>query len=183
MTQSPRPLSPTVLAAALGAGLVLLVLLLNMLATPEALIDGDRLAALVAQGEVVRIELGDAGIAAHLRRPAVLDEGGQRLRSAHVLVPGAEADGEQRDRWQSAGIEVAESLGGGGGRRVRELVWTVAVAALLLFGLRHLIDQARRHRREGSPRQRLEALHAAFQEGRVSREEYERQVDDISVEL
>ena len=47
----------------------------------------------------------------------------------------------------------------------------------------HLVDQGRRHRRGGSPRQRLRDAERDLQDGKLTRAEYDDLVVDISTEL
>lgn len=184
MSDGDSGMSPTWLAAALGVGLIVLVFALNLLAPGEAPVDLARLEALVAEGSVAQIEVGRTDIVAHLTRAVAIDDMGQRrLASAVVtdrLAPGAD---EAVARWTAAGYAVARSQEADDDRQRREWGWVAAIVGLLGFGLYYLVGQARRHRVEGSPRQRLDEARVELESGRISPEEYERRVAEISVEL
>lgn len=185
MTDTPTlpPMSPTTLAAMLGSGLVALVLLLGILAPSEVIVDLERLDQLVADGVVERLEVSPSEIIAQLSEPVIIQDAGQRMRAQAVLVPRATVGGEAAvERWRAAGAPVV-NVAADAGRRLREALWGSAVAGLLLFGVYHLVQQARRHRREGSPRQHLAEVQQQLDDGHITREEYERQVAEISPEL
>ncbi len=65
----------------------------------------------------------------------------------------------------------------------QETAWIGFVSLLLLFGMYHLVMQARRHRRDGSPRQHLDHARADLAAGRISAEEFERRATAISIEM
>ena len=84
-------------------------------------------------------------------------------------------------RWRASGVAV--SVGTDRGRWLRESAWLAAIGGLLLFGIYNLVQQARTHRREGSPRERLAQARKDLDEGRLTQEEYERRVSEIAPEL
>ena len=178
-----KQVSATRLAVTLGAGLLALVVMLSLLAPPESSIDLSRLEDLVADGRVASIEVSDV-IVAHLQEPVILDMGGQRRRTETVIVTGIiDADrGEVIRRWREAGLSVVAVVAPPQ-RGLQEAAWGGFVSLLLLFGVYHLVTQARTHRREGSPRQRLDQVRADLDAGRISDEEYERQAAEISIEM
>ncbi len=179
-----KQVSATRLAVTLGAGLLALVVMLSLLAPPELSIDLSRLEDLVADGRVASIEVSDVSIVAHLQEPVILDMGGQRRRTETVIVTGIiDADrGEVIRRWREAGLSVVAVVAPPQ-RGLQEAAWVGFVSLLLLFGVYHLVTQARTHRREGSPRQRLDQVRADLDAGRISDEEYERQASEISIEM
>ena len=179
-----KQISATRLAVTLGAGLLALVVLLSLLAPPEIPIDLDRLESLVEEGRVASIEVSDVSLVARLREPVLLDLGGQRRRSEVVIVTGiVDADGQEAiRRWGEAGLSIA-SVEAPPERGLQEAAWVGFVSLLLLFGVFHLVAQARTHRRDGSPRQRLDQARADLDAGRISDEEYERQASAISIEM
>ena len=178
-----KQVSATRLAVTLGAGLLALVVMLSLLAPPELSIDLSRLEDLVADGRVASIEVSDV-IVAHLQEPVILDMGGQRRRTETVIVTGIiDADRlEVIRRWREAGLSVVAVVAPPQ-RGLQEATWVGFVSLLLLFGVYHLVTQARTHRREGSPRQRLDQVRADLDAGRISDEEYERQASEISIEM
>ena len=89
-------------------------------------------------------------------------------------MPDETAVVESLARWRASGVTVA--LGSESGRWLRELAWLAVVGGLLLFGLYNLVQQARRHRREGSPRERIAQARKDLEEGRLTRDEFERRV-------
>jgi type VI protein secretion system component VasK len=107
------------------------------------------------------------------------------VRTQDVLVSvldGAQVEAAV-DRWRAAGVLVVAGETGGDQRWARDLAWTAIVGGLLLFGVYHLVQQARLHRREGSPRERLAEAQAELEAGRISREEFERRAAEITPEL
>ena len=178
-----KQVSATRLAVTLGAGLLALIVMLSLLAPPELSIDLSRLEDLVADGRVASIEVSDV-IVAHLQEPVILDMGGQRRRTETVIVTGI-IDADRREairRWREAGLSVVAVVAPPQ-RGLQEAAWVGFVSLLLLFGVYHLVTQARTHRREGSPRQRLDQVRADLDAGRISDEEYERQASEISIEM
>ena len=179
---TPGP-SATALALILALGLVSLLLVLSLLAPSETAIRPERLEELVAQEMVERIEVVDGRLIGRLRRPVVIEEEGHRSLAEEVLVP--MPDGavliEALARWRASGVAV--SVGEARGRWLRESAWLAAIGGLLLFGLYNLVQQARTHRREGSPRERLAQARKDLDEGRLTQEEYERRVSEIAPEL
>ena len=178
-----KQVSATRLAVTLGAGLLALIVMLSLLAPPELSIDLSRLEDLVADGRVASIEVSDV-IVAHLQEPVILDMGGQRRRTETVIVTGIiDADRlEVIRRWREAGLSVVAVVAPPQ-RGLQEAAWVGFVSLLLLFGVYHLVTQARTHRHEGSPRQRLDQVRADLDAGRISGEEYERQASEISIEM
>jgi len=181
---SDRQVSPTKLAATLGAGLLALVVLLSLLAPRQTPIDLSHLESFVADDRVSAIDVSGVGVVGHLREPVMLEVGGQRHRAVEVVVPGR-ADSAMQEallRWQSAGLTVV-TIPSPEGHRLQETAWIGFVSLLLLFGMYHLVMQARRHRRDGSPRQHLDHARADLAAGRISAEEFERRATAISIEM
>ena len=179
-----QQISPTRLALILGAGLLVLVIVLSLLAPAELPIPLDRLETLVADGVVESIEVTEGSIVARFRGPVLLEVAGQRYRTEAAIIAGI-VDVEKQnaiDRWREAGIAV-EAADEPPGRGLREAAWIAFVVLLLLLGVYHLVMQARAHRRDGSPRQRLDEALADRDAGRISAEEYERRASAISIEM
>lgn len=178
----PNP-SPAGLAVMLAAGLLGLLLLLSALAPSETAIGPERMEELVSRAMVERVEVIDGRLIGRLRRPVVIEESGHRALTSDVILPMPDGAAVVEDlaRWRASGVTVA--LGSGGRRWLRELAWLAVVGGLLLFGLYNLVQQARRHRREGSPRERIARARKDLEEGRLTRDEYERRVSEIAPEL
>jgi hypothetical protein len=179
-----RQISPTKLALTLGAGLLILVLLLSMLSPEETPIKLAQLQALIADDQVASIEVSMAGVLARLRASVLLDIGGQRHRTASVFVAAvSEAElATSRENWAAAELPV-RNVSTPPNRALQETAWIGLVTLLLSFGVYHLVNQARKHRRDGSPRQHLDQARADFDAGRISSEEYERRAAAISIEM
>jgi hypothetical protein len=179
-----KQVSATRLAVTLGVGLLTLVVMLSLLAPPEMPIDLNRLESLVAEGRVASIEVSDVSIVARLRESMMLEMGGQRRRTEVVIVTGiVDADEDEAiGRWKEAGLSVVAGVAPPE-RGLQEAAWVGFVSLLLVFGVYHLVTQARTHRRDGSPRQRLDHARADLDAGRISDEEYERRASEISIEM
>ncbi len=179
-TQEP---SPTALALILALGLIGLLLLLSLLAPSETAIRPERLEELVSQDMIERIEVVEGRLIGRLRQPLVIEEEGHQSLTKDIIVPMPDEDVviEALARWRASGV--ALSVGTDRGRWLRESAWMAAIGGLLLFGLYNLVQQARTHRRTGSPRERLARARKDLEEGRMTQEEYERRVSEIAPEL
>lgn len=179
---SGSQISPTRLALILAGGLLLLVLLLSALGPSDVPVDGQRLEALIEEGHVQSILISETSLVGMLRQPILVQVGGQQHRAGQVRIDGWSGSEDQITAWRQAGVNVTHS---DEARRstARDTAWLVAVSCLLLFGVYHLVLQGRKHRREGSPRQRLDEVRAELDAGRISPEEYERRAQAISIEL
>ena len=175
--------SPTALALMLAMGLLGLLLLLSLLAPSETSIGPERMEELVSQAMVERVEVIDGRLIGRLRQPVVIEEAGHRAVTRDVILPMPDGSVvvEALARWRDSGVTI--SLGAESRRWLRELAWLAVMGGLLLFGLYNLVQQARRHRREGSPRERLARARQDLDEGRLTQEEYERRVAEIAPEL
>lgn len=179
-TQGP---SPTALALLLALGLISLLLLLSLLAPSETAIRPERLEELVSQDMIERIEVVEGRLIGRLRQPVVIEEEGHRSLTKDIIVPMPDEAVviEALARWRASGV--ALSVGTDRGRWLRESAWMAVIGGLLLFGLYNLVQQARTHRRVGSPRERLARARKDLEEGRMTQEEYERRVSEIAPEL
>jgi hypothetical protein len=176
-------LSPTSLALLLAAGLLGLLLLLSLLAPTETSIGLERMEELVSQDMVERVEVAEGRLIGRLRQPVVIEQAGHRVLAKDVILPMPEGALvlEALARWRTSGVTVV--MGADNRRWLRELAWLAVVGGLLLFGLYNLVQQARRHRREGSPRERLARARQDLEEGRLTQAEFERRVSEITPEL
>jgi hypothetical protein len=177
-------LSPTKLALALAAGLLSLVLLLSLLAPKETPIELAQLEKLIADDRVALLEVSEGGVLGRLRAPMLLDISGQRHRTATVIVESISASelAASRQDWAAAELPV-HNVSTPPNRALQETAWIGFVMLLLIFGVYHLVHQARRHRRDGSPRQHLDQARADLDAGRISSEEFERRAAAISIEM
>ena len=175
--------SSTTLALFLASGLIGLLLLLSLLAPAETSIPLERMEEFVSQGMVERVEVIEGRLIGRLRQRVVIEEAGQRILTKDVILPMPDEKVlvESLARWRTSGVTV--SVGADRRRWLREASWLAVVGGLLLFGLYNLVQQARRHRREGSPRERLARARQDLQEGRLTQAEFERLVSEISPEL
>jgi hypothetical protein len=179
---SDEALSPTRLALMLGAGLLGLVLLLSLLAPEDIPVELGQLDRLVKEGRVDHLAVHEGQVRAQLHEPVLVELSGQRYRTDRVVLTLPSATVEQHlTAWGPAVSSIVRD--DAPSSHWRESLWLALVGLLLLFGLYHLFVQARRHRREGSPRQRLEEAREEFEAGRISSEEYERRASALSVEL
>ena len=137
----------------------------------------------VSQGMVERVEVVEGRLIGRLRQRVVIEEAGQRVLTKDVILPMPDEKVlvESLARWRTSGVTV--SMGADRRRWLREAAWLAVVGGLLLFGLYNLVQQARRHRREGSPRERLARARQDLEEGRLTQAEFERRVSEISPEL
>ncbi len=179
---TPEP-SPTALALMLALGLISLLLLLSLLAPSETAIRPERLEELVSQEMVERVEVVEGRLIGRLRQPVVIEAEGHQSLAKDVIAPMPDESEliEVFARWRASGVAV--SVGSDRGRWLRESAWMAAIGGLLLFGLYNLVQQARTHRRVGSPRERLARARKDLEEGRLTQEEYERRVSEIAPEL
>lgn len=176
--------SPTRLALVLGAGLLALVLLLSFLAPEELPVELERLQALVDDGMVISVAVGDGSLVASLQQEVMVDIAGQRYRTSDIVVAGPVDDDlrELVQGWGATGISIVY-IDEPPGLQLRDAAWIGFVILLLALGVWHLVLQARTHRRDGSPRQRLDEALAERDAGRISAEEYERRATNITAEM
>jgi hypothetical protein len=175
--------SPVLLALALAGFLWGLVLFLSWIGPSEVPITDEQFRRLEANGMLAAIAVGEDGLRCRLRQRVRIASSGQDVPSEHVflLTQGGVAE-ERLQAWGAAGISVTRA-------RPEEGSWRNAaglalVGGLLAVGVWHLWSQVRADRRAGSsPRQRLQRLEEDYKAGRLSPEEYRRQLEAISAEL
>ena len=112
-------------------------------------------------------------------REKVKSRQGDYLQSIFVELS-LPIDEVQRQDWRDLGIKV-----GDGEERVENntWIWATIVVGMLGLGIWHLISQARKNLRYGSPRQWLEVVDREFQEGIISKEERDSRIEEISARL
>lgn len=177
--------SPVKFALVLAAALLGTVAILNLLGSSEVLVSVDQFQQLRQGGAVERVRVTPSGWHADLRRPCRINSSSGEFLARQILVAGqGRPKPAQLDEWRTAGIAVdfgqdplAQSSGWRG--------WSggVLVSGLLGLGVWHLWNQVRRHRREGSPRQRLEELERDFKQGKLTQEEYTQRAEALWAEM
>ncbi|MCC7261535.1 MAG: hypothetical protein IT369_03330 [Candidatus Latescibacteria bacterium] len=168
-------------AVLLALGLLAMVLLLNLLGSPEVPVMPEYLQRLEKEDLLEAVSISPGGWHVLLRRPCRVDNGGGEMITRQIVVKGqGEPRAEVVSAWRQRGVRVDYAAepeprsGWAGG---------LLVSGLLGLGLWHLWQQMQRHRREGSPRQHLEALEQDFKEGRISQEEFQQRADLIMAEM
>ena len=185
MTPDPRPssdeTSPSAarIALALAAFLGLVVVGLNLVAPQAFRVSQNQFRELVDSGAIVSIEIGERTLRGELAGSMEFGQQGRRVQTEQVSVV---RDGSvDIADLEAKGIRIISADTGGAGGT--DDIWLVVVVGLLGVGTWYLFAQARHNRSHGSPRQRLRELETEFREGRMSREEYERQASAISTDV
>lgn len=168
-------------ALLLAVGLLGMVLLLNLLGSPEVPVGVEQFKRLEKEGLVEAVQISPGGWHVDLKRPCRIDNGGGEFITRQVVLNGqGEPPNSLLADWRRKGIAVnhipepAHQAGWVGG---------VLVSGLLGLGLWHLWHQMQRHRREGSPRQHLEDLDKDLKAGKITQEEYQQRVEAIMAEM
>lgn len=182
MTEDTENRSPIKLALVLAVALFGMVLVLNLLGSPEVRISLEQFQRLTKEGAVEWIKITPAGWYCGLDRVRRIANHHGEFTTRQVLVPGqAEPGAGLLSEWRSAGIDleysrdpVAPDSGWGG---------MILVGGLLALGIWYLWQQVRKHRREGSPRQKLQELERDLQAGKVSQEEYAQRAEALWAEM
>ena len=168
-------------AVFLAAGLLVTVVALNLLGTPEIPISEDQLQRLQKDKAIERLKIAPGGWHIQFSRPCRIENGGGEFISKQAVLSGAgEPDAAHVAAWRAQGIALEwvddppERAGWAGG---------VLVAGLLGLGIWHLVQQMQRHRREGSPRQHLDALEKEYKEGRMSQADFQRRAEELMAQM
>lgn len=176
------PAGGTVPTRWLAFGLVALVgavlLGVNLLDPPLASVDAEQFKTLLDEGMVSQIRIRGRTLECALARPVRL-RGERAAVSAVQIEWGAAPDAGEVSRWEQGGVQVLSLPEGGR----RDGPWAIAVALLLAGGIWHLVAQARRHRRDGSPRERLQEAERQFGAGELTREQYDNLVAELTIEM
>lgn len=168
-------------ALLLALGLLSMVLLLNLLGTPEVPVGVEHLQRLGKDGVVGTVKISPGGWHVELKRPCRIDNGGGEFITRQVVVNGqGEPERAMLVEWEKKGIVVEHVA-----EPVQQAGWVggVLVCGLLGMGLWHLWQQMQRHRRDGSPRQHLELLEKELKEGRITQEEFHKRAEMIMAEM
>lgn len=168
-------------AVVLAAALLGLVLLLNVLGSAEVPVPPEYVQRFEKEGMIEAVHLAPGGWHLRLKRPTRVDNGGGEIITREVVVKGqGEPQAEMVANWRLRGIAVEivpdpEPRSG--------WVGGLLLAALLGLGIWHLWQQMQKHRREGSPRQHLEALERDLKEGKITPEQFQVRADLIMAEM
>jgi hypothetical protein len=168
-------------ALLLALGLLGMVLLLNLLGSSEVPVEVEQLQRLDKEGVIEAVRISPDNWHVDLKRPCRIDRGGGEFITRQVVCSGqGEPARVLLASLRRRGVPVdyiaepAQQAGWMGG---------VLVSGLLALGLWHLWQQMQRHRREGSPRQHLEALEQEFKAGKISQEEYQKRAEALMAEM
>ena len=166
------------LAALLVLGVAVVLVGLNLLEPPRIRVSAERLEVLLQQHlvEVVRLRVSE--VVCVMTRPVRFRDEQQLVErvTVHLEAPPGEDDVR---RWEAAGARVVRQPQ----PERRDWPWAALVALLLAGGIWHLVSQARRHRQTGSPRQRLLEADRRFNDGELSRKQYDELVSELNAEL
>jgi len=181
--REPGPSRPSrVPTGALAAGLVLAVAValvgVNLVGRPSIRLSGERLDALLQQGLVEEVQVYGSRVECILTAPVRLREERQPVERVEVEL-GVPPGQVEVLRWETAGAVVVRQPQ----PQVRHWPWGSLVSVLLAGGVWHLICQARRHRHTGGPRQRLQEADQQLAQGALTRQEYDKLISEITVEL
>ncbi len=174
----------TRLALMLGAAIIALLSLLSYLAPIGTPVPGSEMTRLWEAQQITAVDVGETAIVCYLKEPQVVQEfdGGRPGYSEAIRVFRDEVGESQLDIWRQAGVPVQMRTKTTDGA-LGPYTWMVVVAMLLGAGGWHLVDQARRHRRDGSPRQRIADLEKQLEQGTIDPDRYRREVEQLSTEL
>ena len=180
-----KQISAVSLACLLAGALVLVVAALNLFERGATTIGYEQLQQLLERGLVKQIALDGDHLEIRLGRAVRLEELRERPVTEHLLIQIAEPPTDDEVKaWRERGIDIVAS---GDLRRPsqcgRSIFLGLVSAGLLASGVWYLIAQARANRRSPGPRQRLRDVELDYLAGRMTRAEYETQVDCISAEL
>ena len=179
------------LALLLAAFLGLIVVGLNLVAPRPFQVSQDQFLELIDKGAVASIEIGNHGLRSVLLSSMEFDQRGRRVRTQQVRVDLGETTADNRITIADSAMAIADfeargiaiSYADAGAQGETDALWLTVVIGLLGIGAWHLFAQARHNRLNGSPRQQLRELETEFREGRLSRDEYEKQAAEISTDV
>jgi len=174
----PRRLSTGPLAGLLILVVVAVLVVLNLLEAPATAVSREQFDALLERGVVAEVWIGAGRLEARLTGP-VRFRGERQLVDRVVAELKVRPSDDEVGRWRAAGARLSAEPP----KRQPDWPWGGAVALLLAGGIWHLVAQARRHRRLGSPRQRLEEADRQYRDGELSRDQYEQLVSELTAQL
>ena len=172
------------LALVLGASIIGLLGLLTWLAPLGVPVAAAELQRLLQAEQVVAIDVGTTAIVAYLAETQLVQqlEGGRPAQTQSIRVYRSLVDEAQLDSLRQTGIPVRQQSHTTDGA-LGPYTWIFVVILLLGAGGWHLVDQARRHRRHGSPRQRIADLERELEQGKIDPDRFRREVEQLSTEL
>ena len=175
---------PTIgLALGLCLPIVVALVILNTLGEEGEEIAPEHFSELMDRDLVEEIRLQEQVLRCLLRHPIRLTEAKAKPPVRRVVLRyAARPSPADLSGWREQGIRVVV-VEGGGESGTGIIWWPVAMALLLGLGTVHLLRQARRHRRHGGPRQRLQDAERQLLNGELSREQYDRLAATISSEM
>jgi len=177
-----KQVSAQLLAYLLAGALVVVVAGLNLFDGGMTEIPYEQFQRLMEHGLVKRITVADDHLEIRLERAVRVEGLRERPMTEFVQVELARSPTvEDVEAWSEGGVDIGDSepssqLG-------RSIFLGLVSVGLLAGGVWYLIAQARADRRRPGPRQRLRDAEAEYLAGRMTREEYEKEADRISVEL
>lgn len=182
--EAPGSVSATRLALLLGGGIVLMLSLLSFLAPLGTPVPVSELERLSEAGQISSIDVGTTAVVVYLKQAQAVQEadGGRPAYTEIVRVFADQVAAGRLEEWTAQGIAVRSNSRTTDGA-LGPYTWAAVVGFLLLAGGWHLVDQARRHRLHGSPRQRIADLEQQLQQGKIDPDRYRREVEQLSAEL
>lgn len=173
------------LALMLGAAIVLLLSLLTYLAPLGTPVPYSEFQRLSEAQQITSIDVGETAIVGYLETPQPvqgIEGGGPEYAQAVRIFRADNVSDTQLAAWRAAGLQIRHESSTTDGA-LGPYTWVVIVGLLLAAGGWHLIDQALRHRRYGSPRQRIADLEKELDQGKIDPDRYRREVEQLSTEL
>ena len=172
------------LALILGASIIGLLGLLTWLAPLGVPVASAELQRLLQAEQVVAIDVGTTAIVAFLEESQLVQqlEGGRLAQAQSIRIYRSLVDEAQLDSLRQTGIPVRQRSSTTDGA-LGPYTWIVVVLLLLAAGGWHLVDQARRHRLHGSPRQQIADLERELEQGKIDPDRFRREVEQLSTEL
>ncbi|MED5414511.1 MAG: hypothetical protein VYC64_06145 [Candidatus Latescibacterota bacterium] len=186
MTEDAKePTIPTTrLALILGTLILVMLGLLSYLAPLGTPVSAQELHRLLNEDRIGSIDVGVTAIVGHLTEPQLVTQldGGRPAQVQAVRVFRSLVLDEQLDSLQQSGLDIRENSRTTDGA-LGPYTWAAVVGFLLIAGGWHLVDQAARHRRYGSPRQRIADLEKQLEQGKIDPDRFRREVEQLSTEL
>ncbi len=174
--------SPSALRAGwvLGAALLALILVLNLLGDGVTPVSEGEFRQLLTRGEVSRVVISGERVVVELAHAP--DHPAPRAEQVVLERTAASISEAEREHWRQAGIEVVVGPAEAGTGQPGPGLWLIG--GFLAVGAWYLWDQVRQDRHgPGSPRRRMAALEKQFQEGSIAPDEFRRRADELAAEL
>ncbi len=184
-TDSQDESIPTLrLSMMLAGAMIAMLSLLSYLAPVGIPVPETELRRLLDADQVTSVDVGVTAIVAYLQESQLVQQldGGRPAQTGAVRVYRSMVEDSQLDSLRQTGLTVQEESRTTDGA-LGPYTWVAVVALLLSAGGWHLVDQARRHRRDGSPRQRIADLEEQLEQGKIDPDRFRREVEQLSTEL